>query len=189
MSKPAVYLDFQGTLGGSGTDDIRTFSFYPFSIKAIRLLNDHDVLAIGTTNQSHIAKGELTLEQYDEKLRLIREELAACGARLDAVYMCPHSRKDRCACKKPATGMVEQARRDFDIDRSWEYVVGDMGMNDMLLAANIGAKGVLVLSGAGQGSLGAYRHTWSGVDAHHIAENALEAVRWILKDIFDSDGQ
>lgn len=184
MSKLAVYLDFQGTLGGSGTDDIRAFSFYPFSIEAIRLLNDNDVLAIGTTNQSHIAKGELTLEQYHEKLRLLREELASHGARLDAVYMCPHSRKDRCACKKPATGMVDQARRDFDIDRAREYVVGDMGMSDMLLAGNIGAKGVLVLTGAGQSSLGDYRHTWSGVDAHHIAENALEAVRWILGDLF-----
>lgn len=183
MGKAAVYLDFQGTLGGSGIDDIRTLELYPFSIEAIHMLNDAGVLAIGTTNQSHIARGELTLEQYNEKLRLLEEELAAQGAHLDAVYMCPHDRGDRCACKKPAAGMIDAARCDFDIDPRCQYVVGDMGMSDIAMARNTGAKGVLVLTGVGQGSLGAYRHTWADLEADHIAENVREAVRWILQDL------
>ncbi|MBZ4666268.1 MAG: hypothetical protein JG770_1521, partial [Mahella sp.] len=46
MKKPVVFLDFQGTLGGEGIDDIRSFEFYPFSIEAIKLLNTNDILAI-----------------------------------------------------------------------------------------------------------------------------------------------
>lgn len=183
MGKAAVYLDFQGTLGGAGTDDIRTLELYPFSTEAIHMLNDAGVLAIGMTNQSHIAKGELTLEEYDAKLWLLEQELAEQGAHLDAVYMCPHGREDRCACKKPATGMIEAARRDFDIDPRRQYVVGDMGMSDIALAHNAGAKGVLVLTGVGQGSLGAFRHTWAGLETDHVAENVREAVRWILQDM------
>jgi len=50
----------------------------------------------------------------------------------------------------------------------------------MVLANNIGAKGILVLTGGGKGSLAEYRHTWDGVEASHIAENLLEAANWIV---------
>ncbi len=52
MKKPVAFLDLQGTLGGEGPDDIRTFEFYPFSIEAIKVLNESDILVIGITNQS-----------------------------------------------------------------------------------------------------------------------------------------
>ena len=51
MQKIAAFIDFQGTLGGNGIDDIRTLDFYPFSVEAIKLLNDNDILVIGITNQ------------------------------------------------------------------------------------------------------------------------------------------
>lgn len=37
--KIATFIDFQGTLGGGGTDDIRSLEFYPFTIEAIKMLN------------------------------------------------------------------------------------------------------------------------------------------------------
>lgn len=183
MSQAAVYLDFQGTLGGTGVDDILTFDFYPCSIAAIRALNGAGVLAIGTTNHSHIARGLVNMEQYEQRLELLRRQLADSGAWLDAVYMCPHGREDTCTCKKPAIGMIDAARRDFDIDRQREYVVGDMGMNDIVMAHNAGAKGILVLTGVGQGSLCVYRHTWAGLQAEYVAPDVLEAVNWICRDL------
>jgi len=75
------------------------------------------------------------------------------------------------------------AKKDFDIDIKNSYVVGDMGINDMILAENIGAKGILVLTGAGNDSLNAYRHTWQDVEPYFISENVLEAVNFILSDI------
>ncbi len=179
----AAFIDFQGTLGGGGTDDIKSLEFYPFSIPAIKALNKNKILVIGITNQSHISKGELTWCDYYEKLALLKSQLAEQGAYFDAVYCCPHSNNDNCRCKKPSTGMVEQACNDFIIDVKNSYVIGDMGMSDMLLAKNIGAKGILVLTGVGTGSLNEYRHTWVDYDAYYIANDILEATNKIIQDI------
>ncbi|NLH30880.1 MAG: HAD-IIIA family hydrolase [Firmicutes bacterium] len=183
-----MFLDFHGTLGSQGLDDIRTFAFYPFSIEAIRLLNANDVLAIGITNQSHIAKGEFTMEEFEQKLQQLQQELENHNTHLDAVYCCPHGREDNCKCKEPLTGMIDQARTEFDIDMLRAYGVGDMGMADMALAKNINAKGSLVLTGVGKGSLNEYRYTWKDVEADYVASDVLKAVKWILGTLFKRGG-
>ncbi|MCL2816356.1 MAG: HAD-IIIA family hydrolase [Oscillospiraceae bacterium] len=182
MADIAVFLDFQGTLGGNGIDDIMSLDFYPFSVEAIKKLNDNDILVIGITNQSHIAKGELTWEEYEKKLQQLKNELSNNNAHFDAVYCCPHSREDNCDCKKPKTGLINSAKNDFDIAIEQSYVVGDMGMNDMILAKNIGAQAILVLTGTGKGSMNEYRHTWQETEPDFIADNVLEAVNWILSN-------
>lgn len=63
------------------------------------------------------------------------------------------------------------------------YVIGDMDMTDILLAKNIGAKGILVMTGVGKGSLDEFRYTWQDTEAAHVAENVLEAVKWLLHDL------
>lgn len=186
MQKSAVFLDFQGTIGRETLDDIRFLTFFPFSIEAIKLFNDHGILVIGITNQSHISKGELSWEAYDEHLNRLKKELAEHGAWFDQVYCCPHRDQDNCTCKKPLPGMVEMAKREFSIDIARSYVIGDMGMTDMALASRIGAKGILVLTGGGKGSLAEYRHTWAGIEASHIAENLLEAAKWIVYHDLDN---
>lgn len=179
----AAFIDFQGTLGGSGTDDIKSLDFYPFSISAIKTLNTSNVLVIGITNQSNISKGKLTWTDYYEKLTLLKSQMAEQGAHFDAVYCCPHTNSDKCKCKKPLMGLIGKACNDFNIDVINSYVIGDMGMSDMLLAKNIGAKGILVLTGVGIGSLNEYRHTWADYEAYYVANNVLEAADKIIKDI------
>ncbi|HBN83852.1 MAG TPA: hypothetical protein DDZ89_08405 [Clostridiales bacterium] len=181
--KTAAFIDFQGTIGGKGTDDITSLDLFPFSGKAIRRLNDNDILVIGITNQSHISKGELSWDAYYKKLNFLKKELHLQKARFDAVYCCPHTRNDRCNCKKPLTGMIDSACSVFDIDLKNSYVIGDMGMSDMVLANNIGAMGILVLTGVGKGSLHEYRHTWKDVEPYYIAENLYCAVEKIMDDI------
>lgn len=51
-----------------------------------------------------------------------------------------------------------------------------MGMSDIVLSRKVGAKGVLVLTGVGKGSMSEFRHTWSGYEADYVSENVLEAV-------------
>ena len=58
-----------------------------------------------------------------------------------------------------------------------------MGKNEIVMAYNAGCKGVLVLTGGGQGSLGEFRHTWADYKADIIADNALESVKNILEEI------
>ena len=181
----AAFLDLQGTLGGSGTDDVLSLEFYPFAIPAIKKLNDYGVLVIGITNQSRIGKAYLTVDEYEAKLQLLKNELTKHGAHFDAIYCCPHIHDDNCDCKKPKTGMIESALADFNIDIANSFVIGDMGKTDMVLAHNIGAKGILVLTGVGLGSLNEYRRTWSEVEPEYVAENVLDAVGYLLSNIRD----
>jgi histidinol-phosphate phosphatase family protein len=179
-SKKVVFIDMQGTLGGTGVDDISTFEFYPFSINAIKELNKNGILVIVVTNQSNISRGYITQEDFDNKMEVLHKELDKNGAYLDGVYCCPHTREDNCSCKKPLSGLVYRAIKEHNIDLKNSFVVGDMGMSDIILARNIGARGILVLTGTGKGSLGDFRHTWKDYEADYIAENVLEAIKWIL---------
>ena len=78
--------------------------------------------------------------------------------------------------------MIDLAKKDFDIDINDSFVIGDMGVNDMILAKNVGAKGILVLTGAGASSLNEYRHLWQEVEPAFIAENFLEAVNFVISN-------
>lgn len=77
--------------------------------------------------------------------------------------------------------MIDQAAEEFGICVRQSYIIGDMGASDMLLADACGAKGILVLTGVGQGSLGEFRHTWAGVEPTYVATDVLDAVQWILR--------
>lgn len=178
--KKAVFIDMQGTLGGTGVDNISTFDFYPFSINAIKKLNKSGYLAIVITNQSDISRGYISQKDFDDKMNILHSKLAEDGAYLDDVYYCPHTKEDNCTCKKPLTGLIDKAVEEHNIDLKHSFVIGDIGMADIVLARNIGAKGILVLTGAGKGSMSEYRNTWLNYEADYIAENILEAVNWIL---------
>jgi len=176
----AVFFDLQGTLGGDGLDSIMEFSFFPNSIKAIKKVNESELLAIVLTNQGKIAKGHLNYEQYERKLDTIKDELKANDARFDGVYCCPHERKDKCECMKPFPGMAYKAKDDFDLDLKNSYIIGDTGAWDMVLAKNIGCKMVLVKTGLGGSSLNQYRYSWKDIIPNHIARDVLDGVNWIL---------
>lgn len=181
MNNKAVFLDLQGTLGGDGLGDVNHFEFFSYSIEAIKLLNENDILAIVVTNQSHIAKGLLTISDFNKKIDILKSELGKKNAHFNAVYCCPHGRYDNCECKKPKTGMLVKAKRDFNINLTESYVIGDMGASDMVMANEVGAKGILVRTGVGESSLTDFRDTWSEVEPEYVADNILEAVKWILR--------
>ena len=178
--RKAVFLDLQGTLGGEGFGDILDFAFFPSAIPAIRLLNEADLWAIVITNQSHISRGDFTYEEFEARVEELKRELAEHGARLDGVYCCPHTREDGCSCKKPLPGMVLQAQDDFDLDLSECYLVGDVGAWDMVLAHSVGCRAVLVRTGLGEGSLEEYRHLWADIELDFVAQDVLDAARWIV---------
>jgi len=180
--RAAVFFDLHGTLGDEGAidGDFPDFKWYPDAAAAIRMVNDRGLRSICVTNQAGIAHGRFTLEQFWARMAELERELAERGARLGAVYCCPHSHVDGCACYKPRTALVDEACRAFDIDPVLSYVVGDRGDFDMMLAAAIGACAVLVRTGYGEGSLGEFRHTWADVEADYVASDVLDAARWIV---------
>jgi D-glycero-D-manno-heptose 1,7-bisphosphate phosphatase len=80
----------------------------------------------------------------------LQELLAAEGVRLDGIYTCPHREEDDCGCRKPRTGLVEQAARECGFDASRSFLVGDKA-SDVELGRNVGAVSFLVRTGYGAG--------------------------------------
>lgn len=176
MKHCAVFLDRDGTLIEevnflSRLEDLRLF---PFSAKAIKLLNDSGFLVILITNQSGIARGffdEKTLHEIHAKLK---NELAESNAKLDAVYFCPHNSADNCACRKPKTGMIEQAVKDFSLSLENSWMVGDKAI-DVETGFNAQMKTALVLTGYGQTEVEKLKKK-----PDLISENLLQAVKTII---------
>jgi D-glycero-D-manno-heptose 1,7-bisphosphate phosphatase len=149
----AVFLDRDGTIveDTGYLSNPAEFRLLPGSGPAIRNLNRRGWLVLVVTNQSGIARGLLTLEQYQAGERRLDELLAQEGARLDAHYFCPHLPEvtGACECRKPGTLLYRQAADRFDIDLKGSWWVGDR-IRDLMPARAFGGRGVLVLTGAGQ---------------------------------------
>jgi len=185
-SRRAVFVDRDGTLnediGYVSTPD--ELVLYPWAAEAVRLINDAGLLTVVITNQSGIARRMYTEETLEAIHSRMIEQLANKGARIDAVYYCPHHprvgdadyRMD-CDCRKPRTGMLDKAVREHDIDLSRSFVVGDKA-SDIKLAENAGARAALVLTGYGSETL-AHPERWP-CDPAFVAENLLQAVKKIL---------
>jgi D-glycero-D-manno-heptose 1,7-bisphosphate phosphatase len=186
---PAVFLDRDGTITEEMgyINHLDRVQVYPWAGEAIRKLNRAGLPVIVVTNQSGVARGVFTEDLLHQVHRRIAFELAAQKAKLDAIYYCPHhpngpleAYRVECQCRKPATGMVLDAARRFQIDLASSYVVGD-SYRDMQLGFNAGAHTILVMTGYGRGEYEHHRHRWDRLP-DRIAENLREAVEIILED-------
>jgi D-glycero-D-manno-heptose 1,7-bisphosphate phosphatase len=188
MANRAVFMDRDGTINEEVgyVNHLERFFLLPRVGKAIRLLNQHGLKAVVVTNQAGVARGyfpESLIHLVHQKLEdLLKEE----GAYLDAIYYCPHHPdagsppyRQKCGCRKPGTGMVEEASGALDLNCSQSYMIGDRG-NDLEFAHRIGAKGVLVLTGYGKGEWAYSQDQWK-VKPDHVAQDLYEAVQWILR--------
>ena len=187
MLHKAVFLDRDGTLNEEVgyLNHIERLHLLPRVGQAIRLLNQNEWRAVVITNQSGVARGyfpESLIHQVHQKMKDLLEKE---GAHLDGIYYCPHHPdigippyRQKCRCRKPAPGLVEEAVRDLDIDCSESYAIGERGI-DMEFAHQIGAKGILVLTGYGRGEWEYLRDQWR-VKPDHIAPDLYKAVQWIL---------
>ena len=96
---------------------------------ALSLAHDHGFLVICVTNQSGIDRGFYTAEDVTRIHGRLNELLGAQGARIDAFYFCPHAPGAGCACRKPGTGLFEDARRDWNVEFSTSAIVGDRALD------------------------------------------------------------
>src|SRR5205823_881222 len=126
------------------------FEFLPRAPEAIARLNAAGARVVVVTNQRGVALGRMTREDVDDIHRRMIEELRAAGAELAGIYWCSHD-IGQCNCRKPDTGLFEQARRDHpDIDFARSVVIGDSSA-DMEAAARIGARRILIADGCEAG--------------------------------------
>ncbi|MBI3808953.1 MAG: lipopolysaccharide heptosyltransferase II [Nitrospirae bacterium] len=131
------------------------------------------------SNQSGLARGLITPEQLDAIHRRLRELLAADGARLDGIFICPHHPEDVCSCRKPSPGLVLRARQELGLAPDHAIVIGDKA-SDVGLAQNIGATAVFVSSGHHPEEEQA-RMADQGLAPDFTARDLAGAVKWILE--------
>ncbi|PZO41458.1 MAG: HAD family hydrolase [Pseudanabaena frigida] len=120
----------------------------PSAAEGMRQLQAMGLGLVVVTNQSPINRGlfdEKRLEEIHQRLRLL---LTNEGVHLDGIYYCPHLPEERCACRKPNSGMVDRAVQDLDFDPIASFVIGDKPC-DIELGQQIGATTFLVRTGYG----------------------------------------
>lgn len=155
MSRPAIFLDRDGVINQDvgyawRQADIRWVKNAP---EAIAWLNRRGYLVVVVTNQSGIARGYYTERDFDVLTGWMHAALGQYGARIDAVYHCPHHPTAGqppynvvCDCRKPKPGLLLKAITDLGIDPARSLMIGDK-QTDMGAAAAAGVPGLLFPGG------------------------------------------
>ena len=185
--RSAVFLDRDGTLNRDVhyLSSVEEVELLDGSSDAVRRMNHAGRLAVVVTNQAAVARGDVTRDALARIHIRLKHRLAAAGAYLDAIYVCPHhpdsgyagevaELKIACDCRKPGTAMIDAACRDFAIDRAGSWMVGDT-TSDIEAGRRAGLKTVLVRTGyAGQDGKHAFR-------PDYVVPDLGAAVSWILE--------
>lgn len=158
----AVFLDRDGTItkGTHLVTDINDIVLHEKAAEAIKIMRNLGYKIIVVTNQPQIARGLCTEDDVWRINKKMEDELNALGAKIDGIYICPHhpemhddipesakKYRIRCTCRKPETGMLENAKKDFDIDFSESFLIGDRTV-DIQTGKNAGCRTILLSTGA-----------------------------------------
>jgi D-glycero-D-manno-heptose 1,7-bisphosphate phosphatase len=190
----AVFFDRDGTLiedvGYLATPD--GLQLIPGAAEAVARLNRRGVLTCVVSNQSGVARGYLTEADLVPIHKRLDVELAACSARLDGVYYCPHHPTEGippynvvCDCRKPAKGMLDRAARALGVALDRSFMVGDKTI-DLQAGIAAGTRAILVLTGFGAASFDKCRT--EGITPAYVAPTVVEAVTFILQQL-EEDGE
>ena len=145
----AALLDRDGTIivDHHYLNDPANVELLPGAAEAIRRLAAAGIPSIVCTNQSGIARGTISLEQYRAVRRRLEELLAIEGATLLDTFSCPHHPDSTgpCACRKPATGLYERAAALHRLDLARCLYAGDR-YRDVAACTVFGGRGLFVES-------------------------------------------
>lgn len=147
---PTAFLDRDGVLNWNRRGTYITLpaqlKLYSLAAAALRLIARKGYRIVVLTNQSGVARGYMTMSCAKRiNLKLVRE-LRLQGAKINAIYFCPHSPEDKCLCRKPEPGLITEALKDHPADLPKSFMVGDKKC-DLDLARRAGLTGYLVLTG------------------------------------------
>lgn len=180
MGDPAVFVDRDDTIAPNVPycSDPADFQLFDGVGPAIARLNQAGLPVVLITNQSGIARGYFTEETLDAIHAKMHRLLGEHGAHLDAVYYCPHHPDDGCNCRKPATGMLEQAAEEHGFDLTESVMVGDR-LHDVAVAHSVGALGVLL----DRHEIDPEVETLGDVDPDLVVDELEDAIGWILEQV------
>jgi D-glycero-D-manno-heptose 1,7-bisphosphate phosphatase len=145
---PTIFLDRDGVLNkkmprAQYVCSWKDWSWLPGAKEALTLLKEAGYRVILITNQPGIARGFMTEEDLSAIHQKMIEEVRSAGGEIFAIYHCPHGWDDGCECRKPSPGMLFQAQRDFHLDLTRTYFVGD-DIRDKQAGLSAGSKTILL---------------------------------------------
>lgn len=152
LMKPAVFLDRDGVLTKekSYVRTVEELEIFSYAFECVQQIKNKGYYTIVVTNQSGIARGLFTEADLYKLHLYLKQETG-----VDAIYYCPHHPEGKirpyrkiCHCRKPATGMIEQACKDYRIDMDRSFLVGDRA-GDIIAGQGAGLKTILLESGYG----------------------------------------
>lgn len=149
--KRALFLDRDGIINVDFgyVHEINELQFIPGIVELIKYFNHKGYYVFVITNQSGISRGYYTAQQVEKLHKYIEQHFSSQGALIDAFYYCPHHPKGAvpkyaitCNCRKPKTGMVLQALKDYAIDIQNSLLIGDKD-TDILVAQQLHMQSML----------------------------------------------
>ena len=158
---PAIFLDRDGTLVKyiNLLHKIEDLELYPYAASAVKTINDSDYLVFLVTNQPVVARNLCDIATVIKINKKLETLLGAEGAYLNDIYFCPHhpdsgypeenpDYKIICDCRKPRDGMIQMAERQYNIDLSSSWFIGD-STTDIKTGIDCGMKTILLHTGIG----------------------------------------
>lgn len=147
-----VILDRDGVINHDSDDFIKSpDEWIPIegSLEAIARLNYEGFRVVVASNQSGIARGLFTifdLNAIHQKMHTAAQEV---GAKIDAIFFCPHTAQSSCACRKPKAGLFLDIAKRYEINLHKVPAIGD-SLRDLEASAVVGCSPYLVLTGKGK---------------------------------------
>ena len=167
-----VILDRDGTINHEREDYIKSPEEWvplPGALEAIARLNHAGWHVVVATNQSGIGRGLFDMAALNAMHAKMHQILARHGARVDAVFFCPHTPEDQCSCRKPQPGLFNMIGERFGVSLDGVPMVGDLP-RDVLAAQSVGCEPHLVRTGQAasmtEAELQALRQQVSGLTIH-----------------------
>jgi len=171
---PAIFLDRDGTIN----KDIEylhepdKFEFLPNVEKGLKKMQDMEFKLVVITSQAGIGLGYFTKEDFYKVNRAMFRNLTPHKIVIDKIYFCPHSKGDKCKCRKPEIALFERAKEDLNIDMKLSWMIGDK-TQDIEAGKRAGLKTILIKSDKIDSEF--------DVKADYEAEDLWDAVQYILK--------
>jgi len=150
------------------------FHFLEGSLDALTLFKKFGFKVVIISNQAGVGRNLFSREDLDRVTVKMLTAISNHGGMIENIYYCTHKKEDNCNCRKPKTGMLEDAMDKYEVRPQETYFIGD-SIVDVEAGARLGIETVFVLSG--KTSLEESRK-WP-IKPDHVFSNLLEAARWI----------
>ncbi len=147
MKVKAIFLDRDGVINEDKryVYKIENFEFVDGIFEVLKYLSKLKYRLYLVSNQSGIARGMYSLEDFNILTKYMISELRKQGIELDGVFYCPHGPEDNCECRKPKIGMIKDLLETIDLDNENSFMIGDKD-SDIQFGGNLDVRTIRVIS-------------------------------------------